>query len=147
MDINTNYFGKVTYEKEDVIYLPEGLLGFENDREFLPIPFHEDSDSLVLLQSTEEEGLSFILMNPFSFFPDYAPELSEKDQKDLNVHAEEEVSYYVICVLKESLKDSTVNLKAPLAINAVERKGKQIVLDGSSYSLKEPLSHIEEGRA
>lgn len=147
MDINTKYFGNVTYEKEELIYLPEGLFGFGAYREFLPIPFHENSDSLILLQSTEEEELSFILMNPFSFFPEYAPELSQKDREDLNVSKEEDVSYYVICVLKESLKDSTANLKAPLAINAVERKGKQIVLDDSSYSLKQSLAHIEEGRA
>lgn len=142
MNINTKYFGSVTYDQEEVIHLPEGLFGFENYKEFLPIPFQEESDSLILLQSTEEEDLSFILMNPFSFFPDYVPELTEKDKKDLNVQAEEEISYYVICVLNESLKDSTANLKAPLAINALERKGKQVILDTPSYSLKQPMSHI-----
>ena len=65
--------------------------------------------------------------------------LSEKDKKDLNLTCEDDISYYVICVLNESLTDSTVNLKAPLAINVRNRTGKQIILDEPAYSFKHAI--------
>ena len=45
----------------------------------------------------------------------------------------------VICVLNESLTDSTVNLKAPLAVNVRNRTGKQIILDEPAYSFKHAI--------
>ena len=101
MKINAKYFGSLSYDPEDLIYLPDGLFGFESYKNFLPLPFHETTDSLLSFQSTDDETLSFILMNPFRFFPDYSPVLSEKDKKDLNLTCEDDISYYVICVLNE----------------------------------------------
>lgn len=144
MNINAKYFGPVSYEKEELIHLPEGLFGFEDYKNFLPISLHED-DSFLSLQSTDDETLSFILMNPFVSFPDYQPSLSEKDKKDLDTHSEDELSYYVICVLNESLDNSTVNLKAPLAVNIKSRIGKQIILDSPLYKFKHTLQNSEKG--
>lgn len=144
MNINAKYFGSVSYEKEELIHLPEGLFGFEDYKNFLPISLHED-DSFLSLQSTDDETLSFILMNPFVSFPDYQPSLSEKDKKDLDTHSEDEISYYVICVLNESLDNSTVNLKAPLAVNIKSRIGKQIILDSPLYKFKHTLHNEGKG--
>lgn len=146
MNINAKYFGTVSYEKKDLIFLPEGLFGFESYKNFLPIPFDKNNDTLLSLQSTDDESLSFILMNPFVFFPDYCPELSQKDKKDLALHSEEELSYYVICVLNDSLSHSTANLKAPLAVNAITRTGKQVILDSADYSFKQPVPYNSERR-
>lgn len=145
MNMNAKYFGTISYNKEDLILLPEGLFGFETAKNFLPIPFHETTDSLLSFQSTDDETLSFILMNPFRFFPDYSPVLSEKDKRDLNITCDDDISYYVICVLKESLNNSTVNLKAPLAINVQTRVGKQIILDSPAYSFKHAIPAEQKG--
>lgn len=64
MKINAKYFGSLSYDPEDLIYLPDGLFGFESYKNFLPLPFHETTDSLLSFQSTDDETLSFILMNP-----------------------------------------------------------------------------------
>lgn len=46
--------------------------------------------------------------------------------------------------MKETLKDSTINLLAPLVINLTEKCGKQIVLhDNKSYPLRYPLDSLE----
>ena len=107
-----------------MIFLPDGLFGFESCKNFLPIPLHKSDDSFISLQSTDDETLSFILMNPFTFFPDYSPVLSEKDKKDLKIESEEEVSYY-----------------APLAVNTKSRVGKQIILDSPSYGFKHAVPY------
>ena len=46
MKINAKYFGSLSYDPEDLIYLPDGLFGFESYKNFLPLPFHETTDSL-----------------------------------------------------------------------------------------------------
>lgn len=142
MEINAKYFGHVSYEENEKIHIINGLIGFESYTEYLPIPFHEDNDSLISLQSLEDEALSFILMNPFGIRSDYAPSPSENDLTELDVEYAEDLSYYVVCVIRDSVAESTVNLKAPLVVNARNRQAKQIILDQTEYSFRHVLGDM-----
>ena len=142
MEINAKYFGQVSYDKSELIHIVNGLIGFEAYTEYLPIPFHEDSDSLISLQSLEDETLSFILMNPFGILADYSPSLSDEELKELDAEASEDLSYYVVCVMRDSVAESTVNLKAPLVVNARTRQARQIILDQSEYTFRHVLGDM-----
>lgn len=143
MNIQAKYFGTVSYEEEEKIHFNSGLFGFESYTEYLPISFYDDNDSLISLQSTEDETLSFILMNPFTLFPDYRPVLSGQDLKELHAESEEDISYYVISVIRDNASESTVNLKAPVAVNALNRQAKQIMLDNPEYTFRHTLGDIQ----
>ena len=81
--------------------------------------------------------MSFILMNPFQLYADYTPVLSEEDRKLLNVSQEDDsVSYYVICVIRDPMDDSTVNLKCPIAVNIENREARQVILDNPLYQFR-----------
>ena len=142
MEINAKYFGQVSYDKNEAIHIINGLIGFEAYTEYLPIPFHEDSDSLISLQSLDDETLSFILMNPFGILADYSPSLSDEELKELDADASEDLSYYVVCVMRDSVAESTVNLKAPLVVNARTRQARQIILDQSEYTFRHVLGDM-----
>ena len=142
MEINAKYFGQVSYDKNEAIHIINGLIRFEAYTEYLPIPFHEDSDSLISLQSLEDETLSFILMNPFGILADYSPSLSDEELKELDAEASEDLSYYVVCVMRDSVAESTVNLKAPLVVNARTRQARQIILDQSEYTFRHVLGDM-----
>ena len=142
MEINAKYFGQVSYDKNEAIHIINGLIGFEAYTEYLPIPFHEDSDSLISLQSLEDETLSFILMNPFGILADYSPSLSDEELKELDAEASEDLSYYVVCVMRDSVAESTVNLKAPLVVNARTRQARQIILDQSEYTFRHVIGDM-----
>ena len=142
MEINANYFGQVSYESNETIHIINGLIGFESYTEYLPIPFHEDNDSLISLQSLEDETLSFILMNPFGIYPDYAPSISRQDMDELKAKSAEDISYYVISVIRDSVAESTVNLKAPLIVNALNRQAKQVILEQSEYTFRHILGDM-----
>lgn len=142
MNINAKYFGDVSYEKEEVIHIINGLFGFEDYTEYLPISFNGENDAMISLQSIEEETLSFVLMNPFEIFPDYEPMLSEADLKELKAESEADISYYVVSVIRDTISDSTVNLKAPLAVNALNRQAKQIILDNPEYTFRHTLENL-----
>lgn len=147
MKINNKYFGTIEYLPEDKIYFPEGLYGFEDQKEFLPIPFDEKSDTLICLQSLADEDLCFILLNPFHFFADYNPQISEADRSALGSPANEDISYYVIGVIREQISDSTANLKAPIAVNYHTRDARQIILEDSDYTFRHSLgSQKKEGK-
>lgn len=139
MDINAKYFGPVSYEETDVIHIVNGLIGFESHTKYLPIPFQEGNDSMLSLQCLDDETLSFILMNPFGFFPDYAPNLSTQELYELGADAIEDISFYVIGVIRDSIEESTVNLKAPLVVNALNKKAKQVILEQPEYTFRHAL--------
>lgn len=116
------------------------LIGFESYTKYLPLSFHEENDFMISLQSLEEESLSFILMDPFQLFPEYAPDLTEQDMKELQINSLEDVAFYAICVIRETTASSTVNLKAPLVINLANRKAKQVILEQPEYTFRHALA-------
>ncbi len=136
MVTKTKYFNEITYEEEDILTIPNGLFGFEDHTKFLTIPFDEENDSILSLQSLDEPDLSFILMNPFQLFEDYSPKPLPEDLRFFGSTDESELSYYVLAVLKDSLGDSTLNLKAPLVVNAMEKTGKQVILPQKEYKFR-----------
>ena len=50
-----------------------------------------------------------------------------------------DLSYYVIAVLKDTLDTSTLNLKAPLVVNALTHVGKQVILPQEEYKFRQPF--------
>ena len=139
MRIVTEYFGEVEYEEEELVLFEEGLFGFEQHHRFLPIPFQAQRDTLLCLQNLEDRRLSFILLNPFSFFENYNPVLSQQDYDRLGTENEKELSYYVLCIVGENAGKCRVNLRCPVVVNATTRKAVQVVLEDSSYSFHQPL--------
>lgn len=144
MNIDAKYFGVVTYEENETIIIPNGLFGFESYTKYLPISFNEDDDSMISLQSVENPELSFVLFNPFKIFPDYNPMISKQDLKDLETTNPEELSFFVISVIQDSFLDSTLNLKAPLAINTNTRKAKQVILEQSEYTFRHTIRSLSK---
>ena len=143
MKINNKYFGEIEYAAEEKLRFSEGLFGFEEQKEFLPIPFEAGSDALICLQSLEDEDLSFVLLNPFLFFVDYDPKISETYRTAIGSPKDEDISYYVIGVIREQVGDSTVNLKAPVAVNAKTRDARQIILDDPAYTFRHSLGELK----
>ena len=132
----------ISYEEKELIHIINGLIGFESYNKYLPIPFQEEDDSLISLQCLEDEDLSFILMNPFSICQDYSPKLSDQELKELGAESADDISYYVISVIRESVAQSTVNLKAPLAVNAINRQAKQVILEQAEYTFRHALGDM-----
>ena len=128
----------MTQENYEYIEFPDGLFGFEQNTKFVPIMVEEDSDAVLLLQSMENEELSFVVMNPFMLCEDYA-KIGTKNQ--------EELSFYVICVVKDDLDASTVNLKCPIVVNVVTRQARQVILDTKKYKLRHYLKEFKKEEA
>lgn len=146
MVLTTKYFGDISYQPDSVLHFPSGLFGFEEEREFLLLPFHYDGDGgLLCFQSITTPALAFIAMNPFHLKPDYAPVLDELTLIELGVSTSQELCYYVLCVVKKPVSESTVNLRCPVVINDQTRMARQVILDTDIYEMRHPLLQFERG--
>lgn len=134
-------------ELNGYIEFEEGIFGFEQERKFLPVALEEGSDAIVYLQSAENEELSFIIMNPFLLKEDYNPVLAKEDYEKLGTSDEKDLSYYVLCVIGNSAKESTVNLKCPIVVNNVTRQARQVILNTNEYGFRHLLREFEKEEA
>ena len=133
-----------TYE---YIEFTDGMFGFEQNTKYIPIMLEENSDAVLLLQNIDNDELSFLVMNPFILYEDYDPILSDEDYNALGTRNDEELSYYVICVIKENIGESTVNLKCPIVVNVITRKARQVILESKDYKFRHYLKDFKKEEA
>lgn len=147
MKLQTKYFGEIDYEAEDILTFPVGPFSFEDEHEFLLLPFEGGAGSLLCFQSTHTPALAFVAMDPFTLMPEYAPELQPSELKELGVANSHDLGFYVLCVVKNPVSGSTVNLKCPVAINPDTRVARQVILETDAYEMRHPLAQFgtEEG--
>lgn len=138
MTIQTDY-GTVDYAEEDLLIFPDGIFGFSHLTRYLLLRMKESDDSILLMLSVEESHVVFVLINPFFLYPDYSPELAGEELSFLEVSDSEELSYYAICVVQNDYLENTVNLKCPLVINPITRKGMQVILKSPQYKYRHKL--------
>ena len=144
MKTDTKYFGEITYEPDELLTFPKGLYGFEDEQSFLLLPFAENG-ALFSLQSVKTPQLSFILMDPFSLDGGYAPVLQSEELQFLGVERSEDLFYYVMCVVREPVAESTVNMRCPVAIND-DGTAMQVILENTAWHMRHQLNefHREE---
>lgn len=149
MQTNTKYFGLIEYEQEDVLRFDLGLFGFEDEKQFILLPFGEEHGALLCLQSLTTPLLAFMVMNPFFIYPEYAPTLQQDELEKMQVQTSHDLCYYVMCVVRNPVDQSTVNLKCPIVIDEKSSRAMQVILDTQQYQMRQPLAKLpkEEGEA
>jgi len=148
MRLKTKYFGEIDCPEEGKLCFPDGLFGFEEEKEFYLLPFEGGEGTLLCFQSAVTPALAFVAVDPFSLKPDYAPVLTAGELKALGAERSEELCYYALCVVRSPAADSTVNLRCPVAINRETRRAAQVILEDDSFHMRHLLSEFgrkEEG--
>lgn len=140
MNIHTKYFGELSYSEGDALQFSDGLFGFEEEKEFVPIYFDESDHSILCLQSTQHPDLAFIIVNPFSIDPSYNPHLADEELAMIDATQDTLVAFFSVCVVRQPITDSTVNLRCPIVINTENNHAKQFILEDTSYSFKHPFA-------
>ncbi|MCI8465829.1 MAG: flagellar assembly protein FliW [Lachnospiraceae bacterium] len=135
MILETDAYGEIEYEEKDLITFPDGIFGFPDLKHYLLLCLTEGDDTILLMLATDRPEIVFAIVNPLLFCQDYAPSLSEAELSFLEAGDADELSYYAICNIRgqEKYLQSTVNLKCPLVIDPVTRKGMQVILSEPAY--------------
>jgi flagellar assembly factor FliW len=124
---------------DKLLQFPDGIPGFPGCRSFLLTDLAEGS-AFQLLQSVEEPDVAMIVAVPWTFFPDYAPELSEEDQRELEVSDPDDAVVFCPVTLEGEQDTVYFNLLGPFVVNARTRRGRQIVLDDPDLPLRAPVA-------
>jgi len=135
MLINTKDFDFVSVKEEDIIHFPEGIYAFEDCKHFVVLDTRADA-GVMQLQCTDAQNPRFMILDPFMFLEDYAPSLPADAMKTLKADSVEELSFFVIAVIPENIRDATVNLKSPVVINFGQHVGMQVILENREYSVR-----------
>jgi len=118
-------------------FFPQGLPGLENFYNFYIEPM-KDNRLFCLLQAVEDDRVGIILVDPFPFFPDYGVDLGDTDRRELKLTREEDlVIFTTVTVGDEKLY---TNLAAPILINLVEKRGRQVIIPQRTDQMRVPLS-------
>ncbi len=143
MKINTSRFGETEIEDEKIIKFSKGILGFESSKRFALIRADETMP-LYWLQSMDED-ISLPCINPYEFFPDYAPMVDKSGLSEIKAKDVETLLVLTAVVVRENPLDTTANLAAPIVVNIKNNMGAQIVLQNTSYDVRERLFSEKEG--
>ena len=101
MRIQTSRFGVVEITEQDVIDFPEGLLGFNDLRKFVLLDDPND-EIFAWLQSCEEPGLAFPVLEPELFTANYVVGLSKFDLASIQLEAPEGSRSFSIITIPEA---------------------------------------------
>lgn len=136
MKLSTKNFGEIEIDDKKIINFIDGIPGFDDQKEFIIIDNPNEEVPFKWLQSLDDTGLAFIIINPFLFKPDYVFDIPEQALKKLKIKEEADVVVYSIVNIPDDITKMTANLLGPVIINTKEMLGKQIVLDDNRYTTK-----------
>ncbi|RSL29958.1 flagellar assembly protein FliW [Salibacterium salarium] len=135
MQLQTKHLGVLDIENEQILTFENGLPAFEEETAFVLLPFSSD-EVFFILQSIHTPDLAFVMTDPFHFFNDYQVEVSDSVIEQLDIEKQEDVALFTVLNLQDPFSETTANLQAPVLINMVEKKGKQLILSDSPYERK-----------
>ncbi len=139
MKVNTKPYGLIDVDKRQKIHFPEGILGFENLRDYVLLdalqqPFY-------WLQSMDIQEIAFVLIDPYIFRPDYTPDVSstELEQIQLTPESTENMLIMTIVTIPEEQREMTANLQGPLIINRDIHIGRQCITENEKWKTRHKI--------
>ena len=139
MKIGTKYFGNIEIGEEKIIHFENGVLGFEDYKDTILYDNEKEKSFFSWLQSTEESSLAFPIVNPFNVVESYNPQINDDMLGSIGGISDEDTVVFLMATIPEDVKQASVNMKAPLIINASSRKGVQVIAEGQEYEIKHKL--------
>ena len=134
MKFTNRQFGEMEFDEKHVVEFPEGIIGFGEYKKYLIVD-DEDSQPFRWLVSLQQADLSFAMIDPALIMESYQSSVF----KDLDA------TVFLLVALKDPLEASTTNLRSPIVIDNATRRGRQVILDDESLSVRHPLfSHQAE---
>ena len=143
MLVKTKHFGEIELEEEKIITFEDGLIGFEDKKKYTILYNNESkgNGTLSWLQSLEEPMIALPVVNPSVAKADYNPIVEDELLASLGELNEENLVILVTLTVPADMTKMTVNLKAPIIINADTKKGCQIIAENPDYVVKHSIYH------
>jgi flagellar assembly factor FliW len=131
-------FGSFEIPDESIVTFPSGLLGFPEQQRYVMLD-HDTDAPFKWLQSVEEPGLAFVVLDPATFHPDYLIDVPDDAVAEIRGGAGEDLTLFVILTIpSDDPGRITANLRGPLLMSHTTKLGKQLVLS-DEFPTRHPL--------
>ena len=138
MKIKTTRFGEIEVNQQDIIRFKEGILGFEQHKNFTIVD-PNDTTLIMWLQCIDAPQIAFPIIEPQIFKPDYCPVLMPTDMNAIELQQPMDSKVYTILTIPADFTQMNANLKAPIVINLKKNIAKQIVLQDNKLTVKHEM--------
>lgn len=138
MEFASERFGNISYEEAEVIRFPQGLIGFADMTRFF-LYTQADVAPLAWLHSLDDGNLAFLVVDPFTFFPEYEVRVKLPVALRRQMGESADLRVLSIVTIHPDFARSTVNLLGPLVINARTRNAWQVILEDDELSTRHSL--------
>jgi flagellar assembly factor FliW len=138
LTIASDLLGSLTVSPAELVRFPGGLYGFPECRTFVLAPAAREG--LFWLQSADYSTLSFLLADPFAFFPAYHIDLDDVDITRLGTNDPQHILVLSIVTMPSAAGEPcTANLHAPILINMRDRHAHQSIRGDEGHGIREPF--------
>ncbi len=140
----TTRFGEIEVDETRIIEMRGGILGFEHLKKYV-LHIQDEKNPFWWFQSLDDRTIAFVVINPFIAKADYEPVLGDNDAQLLEIEHADDVVMLSIVTIRKTPFTVSVNLRAPIVINAKKKIAKQIVLDDHTYPVQYYLTTTDFG--
>ena len=138
MKVTTRVFGEIEIDDSKIIHFPSGIIGFPEMTDFALVFDEEKGKDTPIrwLQSLQEAGFALPVMDPLLVAKEYNPEVEDDHLLPLGDMKPEDTLVLVTVTVPKDLAKMSVNLQAPIIINAESKKATQVIVNSEKYPIK-----------
>lgn len=134
MEVRTKTMGTVKVDEKNIIYFPNGLLGFEDFHKYALID--SEYKPFYWMQSLEEPSLAFLIVDPFIITENYELDVDDKTLSEIEVDSAADVIVFAIVTVPADGGPVTANLQGPVVINKKNNNALQIIVADTKWTTK-----------
>lgn len=138
MIVNTTRFGVIEVDDSALISMPEGMIGFGEQRSYCLID-HQPESVFKWLQSTHDPDLAFLVIDPSDVVADYEVMLPDWDVEFLQLADASEAVVVATVTIDTEAETVSTNLLAPIVINGRTKLARQVILESGDYSVRHEI--------
>jgi len=135
LNVVTAHFGEINVDETKIIEMRGGIIGFEHLKKYI-LHIQDEKNPFWWFQSLDDGKIAFVVINPFIANADYEPVIGDNDIKLLEIENAEHVILLAVVTILQNPFSVSVNLRAPIVINAEKKIAKQIVLEYPAYPVQ-----------
>lgn len=139
MFIETTRFGKIEIDENLIFNFIKPILGYDHLKKFILLD-HTTESPFKWLQSIDDSTVAFPVTFPELFNIEYEYVIPKEDADILEITSVDQLlSFNIARIPAGNPALSTINLLAPIIVNAETKNAIQLVLTDTNYSVKEKL--------
>lgn len=120
----------------NIFKFPDGVPAFEDYQQFV-LYCNTDIQPFFFMKSIGiSPEVSFVCIDPFLVCPDYQVKVGPGDLQALELKRGEDAFVFSFVTVHDNPRDITANLQGPVVLNLKNSRGRQIISEGTSHSVR-----------